>query len=291
MASLAAVPDIDDLRLVLAVHRTRSIGAAARELLVSQPALSQRLSRIERRCGTVLFARDTTGSTATTAGLEMARQAEHILGHLEQVFPSVRSAARARTLRVGTFAGLSAYLFPVLDELVGDAVQLGQIIYHGHEMVTYVDEGTLDAAFVGVAEQMELPRHVAATRLGTDRLATFVPAGVNGPARGARPYRDRDVVFTVWDSSMPVVGERIAALGGTARYAVTAPVTVEIARRRRTLAVMPSSAARRSAGPGDRVVAARIDLPVRISVIARGALDPTLASAVPALTRALGLRR
>ncbi|WP_323097503.1 LysR family transcriptional regulator [Intrasporangium sp. YIM S08009] len=291
MASLAGTPDIDDLRLVVTLHRTRSLGSAARELLVSQPALSQRLSRLERRCGTALFVRDTTGSTATPAGIEMVHQAEHILGHLEQVFANVRSAARARTLRIGTFAGLSAYLFPLIDALVGDEVQVRQIVYHGREMVAYVDEGSLDVAVVGVAEQMELPRHVVATRLGTDRLATFVPVDVDGPRRGARPFRDLDVVYTAWDGSGPLIAERIASLGGTSRYAATAPVAVDMARQRGTVAVLPSSAARRSAGAGDRVLPARIDLPVRLSLISRGALDPTIAAVVPRLTRELGLAR
>ncbi len=291
MTSSAGTPDIDDLRLVVTLHRTQSLGSAARELLVSQPALSQRLSRLERHCGTALFVRGSTGSTATPAGTELVRQAEHILGHLEQVFANVRSAARARTLRIGTFAGLSAYLFPLLDALVGDEVQVRQIVYHGREMVTYVDEGSLDVAVVGVAEQMQLPRHVVATRLGTDRLATFVPSGVEGPRRGARPLRDLDVVYTAWDGSGPLIAERIAALGGTSRYAATAPVAVDMARQRGTVAVLPSSAARRSAGPGDRVLPARIDLPVRLSVISRGILDPTIAAVVPRLTRELGLTR
>jgi DNA-binding transcriptional LysR family regulator len=291
MNALVQVPDVEDLTLVLTLHRTQSLGSAARELLVSQPAASQRLSRLERRCGTALFARSPLGTTATPAGLEMVRQAEHILGHLHGVFAAVRSSAAARTLRVGTFAGISGYAFPALDELVGDTVRLATVVHHGAEMIELVAEGSMDAALIGIAEQVQLPPHVIAHRLGTDELVAFVASGVEPPRRGGLPFLDRVVTYAPYDNSGPLIAERIAALGGTPRHAATAPVALEISRRRDGIAIVPSSAARMSGRPGDRVMASRVDLPVRLSVIARGELDPVLAAALPALAKALGLRR
>jgi DNA-binding transcriptional LysR family regulator len=291
MEPLIQAPDVDDLSLVLTVHRTQSLGAASRELMVSQPAASQRLARLERRCGAMLFTRSPTGTSATPAGLEMVRQAEHILGHLTGVYAAVRASAAARTLRVGTFAGISGYLFPALDELIGDALRLATVVYHGHELIELVEDGSMDAAVIGIAEQVQLPPHVTAQRLGTDELVAFVASGVEPPRRGARPFLDRVVTYAPYDNSGPLIAERIAALGGTPRHAATAPVALEISRRREGIAIVPSSAARLSGRPGDRVMASRVDLPVRLSFIARGELDPTIKRAVPALARALGLRR
>lgn len=290
MDALIHAPDVDDLRLVLTLHRTQSLGSAARELMVSQPAASQRLARLERRCGTLLFTRSPTGTTATPAGQEMVRQAEHILTHLTGVYAAVRASADRRTLRVGTFAGLSAYLFPALDELIGDLVRLSTVVYHGHEMIELVAEGSMDAAVIGIAEQVQLPPHVVAHRLGNDELAAFVAAGVEPPRRGALPYRGRVVTYAPYDNTGPLIAERIAALGGTPRHAATAVVALEISRRRQGIAIVPSSAARSSARDGDRVMSSRVDLPVRLSVIARGELDPTIAKVLPALARSLGLR-
>lgn len=291
MNALGQVPDVDDLRLVLTLHRTQSLGSAARELLVSQPAASQRLARLERRCGTLLFTRTPSGTTATPAGAEMVRQAEHILDHLGGVYAAVRASASARTLRVGTFAGISGYVFPALDELVGDDVRLSTVVHHGNEMIELVAEGSMDAALIGIAEQVQLPPHVVAHRLGTDELVAFVAAGVEPPRRGPRPFLDRVVTYAPYDNSGPLIAERIADLGGTARHAATAPVALEISRRREGIAIVPSSAARMSGRPGDRVMTSRVDLPVRLSVIARGELDPVLTAVLPALARALGLRR
>lgn len=290
MGPLDQVPDVDDLRLVLTLHRTQSLGAAARELMVSQPATSQRLARLERRCGAVLFTRGPTGTSATPAGRQMVSQAEHILTHLSGVYAAVRASTDTRALRVGTFAGISGYLFPALDELIGDDVRLSTVVYHGHELIEFVAEGTMDAAVVGIAEQVQLPPHVVAHRLGTDELAAFVAFGVEPPRRGARPFLDRVVTYAPYDHSGPLIAERIAALGGTARHAATAPVALEISRRRGGIAIVPSSAARLSAREGDRIMASRVDLPVLLSVIARGELDPTIRRAIPGLGKALGLR-
>src|SRR5688572_21603936 len=87
---MVAYPEVDDLRLVDAIARHGSLGAAARELLVSQPSASQRLAALERRCGVRLFDRDNTGARPTAAGQEMVAEAGHILGHLERVFERSR---------------------------------------------------------------------------------------------------------------------------------------------------------------------------------------------------------
>ena len=65
---MSSLPQVDDLRLVEAVLRHGSLGAAARELHISQPAASTRLATLERRIGERLFDRDTTGARPTPAG-------------------------------------------------------------------------------------------------------------------------------------------------------------------------------------------------------------------------------
>src|SRR6478672_6886095 len=112
---MESMPEVEDLRLVQAVGSTGSLGAAARRLQVSQPSASQRLARLERRVGVRLFERDTQGARPSPAGVEMVRQAEHILGHLERSFEAARAATEQRRLSVGTVASLAA---TVLTSLV-----------------------------------------------------------------------------------------------------------------------------------------------------------------------------
>ncbi len=127
-------PEVADLRLVLAIERHGSVGAAARELLVSQPSASQRLSVLERRCGARLFDRDTTGARPTPAGAEMVGQARHILGHLESVFERSRAASQAETISVGTIASLAMLVFPSLHVALPQ-VRTSQVTDHGPRLV------------------------------------------------------------------------------------------------------------------------------------------------------------
>src|SRR3954464_102033 len=115
---MADIPSVDDLQLVREVAETGSIGRAARPLGLSQPSASQRLSRLERRIGLPLFERDTRGARPTSAGRELARQADHVLGHLEGAFDAARAAAQSRTLRVATMPSLAAVVLPLLDRAV-----------------------------------------------------------------------------------------------------------------------------------------------------------------------------
>ena len=59
---------LTDVRLVLAIEDTGSIGGAATLLRISQPSASQRLAVLERRVGVALVERDTTGARLTPAG-------------------------------------------------------------------------------------------------------------------------------------------------------------------------------------------------------------------------------
>jgi LysR family hydrogen peroxide-inducible transcriptional activator len=65
------------------VARRSSFSAAAAELGVSQPAVSQAVSRLERTLGLRLLARDGRGAALTDAGRALLARAEALLEHAE----------------------------------------------------------------------------------------------------------------------------------------------------------------------------------------------------------------
>ncbi|AKU17297.1 LysR family transcriptional regulator [Luteipulveratus mongoliensis] len=281
-------PSVDDLRLVLAVRRAGSVGSAARELGSSQPSASQRLARIERRCGTVLFDRDTTGARPTAAGLEMARQAEHILGHLEGVYASTAAATEERPLVIGTFASLAASVLPALDELLPD-VSIEQRFDHGNRMIEWVAEGTMDATFVAIVEQVTLPRRVLVHPVGADRLVLFRPAAATPAGRGRWPFKGRAVVYSTYDLGSAQLQARLESLGATARRGVTMPTTLAMARRRGHLAVVPQSAIARDLRDGEAIDRLPFTSRLRLSMVTGREPDPRLVRVLPTLRRDLGL--
>jgi DNA-binding transcriptional LysR family regulator len=276
---MGSVPDFDDLRLVTAVARLGSVGAAAREMLISQPTASQRLAALERRVGERLFVRDPTGARPTGAGREMAARAEHILGHLSSLVEQTRAAARERPPSVGTFPSLAPLLFPVL----GDVTQVAD---HGDRLIGWVAEGSLDVAVVAIAEQVPLPPGVLATPLGRDDYAVLFPVGVAGPERGKRPYRGRRLVAYTFDLALDLLVSRLAALGAEARPAATAETAVRLARAAGVPVLMPRCLARIYAAPDERLTSPPIRQTLRLAMVTLGP-PPALGAD---LGRRLGLR-
>ncbi|AEV83592.1 ywbI-like transcriptional regulator [Actinoplanes sp. SE50] len=278
---MGSLPEVDDLRLVTAIARLGSVGAAARELLVSQPSASQRLAALERRVGERLFDRDPTGARPTGAGREMAERAAHILQHLATLVEQTRAAARERPLSVGTFSSLAPLLFPALDPPVT------QVADHGDRLIAWVAEGSLDAAVVAIAEQVVLPPGVVATPIGRDGHAMLFPAGVAGPGRGRRPYRDRQVVVYTFDMSAEVLRARLTTLGAAPRAAATAETAVRLARTYRLPVLLPGCLARIHARPEETVTAAPVRHLLRLTLVTPG--PPPAALDVASLAGRLGI--
>lgn len=88
------MPDLDSFEVFLAVGETGSLGGAARELGLTQQAVSRRLALMESRAGIPLATRTTRGTELTAGGkfvfdcaqrlLEVARDIDANLGALRQ---------------------------------------------------------------------------------------------------------------------------------------------------------------------------------------------------------------
>ena len=109
--------DVRDLELLEAIDRHQTLTAAANQLYVSQPALSQRLVRLEQRLGTALFERGRR-LVPTDAGRRMLRAARVTLVELRTAVHEVGGDARTAgpdTVRIWTQCSTNfQWLPPVL---------------------------------------------------------------------------------------------------------------------------------------------------------------------------------
>jgi DNA-binding transcriptional LysR family regulator len=279
---MSSYPTVEDLRLVDAVARHGSLGAAARELLVSQPSASQRLAALERRVGATLFDRDTTGARPTAAGREFSDQAAHVLDHLGAIVERTLSAAQSRTVSVGAFPSIAGTLFAALDVLLDDVV-VQPVVDHGPRLLEWVERGTLDAAFTGIAKQVPIARGLVVTEVGRHDLVTLLPDGAPEPGPGRRPYAGQTVVYCPLDLSADALHRRLTELGAHARPGATAEAAVRTARERRCAAVVPDMVARWYAAPGDRTVPAPTRGRVTLSMVTRSPAPGLLLDALPGL--------
>jgi DNA-binding transcriptional LysR family regulator len=284
---MTSLPAVDDLRLVEALLRHGSLGAAGRELRISQPAASNRLAALERRIGERLYDRDTTGARPTPAGRALAAEAAHILEHLAATFDRTRAAARGEVLRIGTFPSLAAWLFPALAQLLPDAT-VHQVIDHGDRLVDWVGEGSLDAAFVTVADQLRLPGTATASPVASDRLAVLTPPGIRLRS-GRRPFAGLDVVAHTYDPSADTLHRRLSELGAQPHPAATGETAVRMSRLLGCPAILPRGLAHAYAGPDEQITAAPVPARFTLYLVARRPPPPTLTTASAELPLLLGL--
>ncbi|MVO90169.1 LysR family transcriptional regulator [Streptomyces sp. p1417] len=108
------VPDLAALELLLAVARLGSLGRAARELGISQPAASGRIRSMERQLGVALVDRSPRGSRLTEAGALVTDWARRVVEAAE-AFDAGAQALRDRRdsrLRVAASMTIAEYLLP-----------------------------------------------------------------------------------------------------------------------------------------------------------------------------------
>ncbi|MCL8012439.1 LysR family transcriptional regulator [Streptomyces sp. AS02] len=108
------VPDLGALELLLAVARLGSLGGAARELGITQPAASSRIRSMERQLGVALVDRSPRGSRLTDAGALVTDWARRVVEAAE-AFDVGAQALRDRRdsrLRVAASMTIAEYLLP-----------------------------------------------------------------------------------------------------------------------------------------------------------------------------------
>ena len=109
--------DVRDLELLEALERHQTLTAAATHLFVSQPALSQRLLRLEQRLGAPLFERRGRRIVANPAGARMLRAARVALSELrdavrdvDEIHTGTRDSVRIWTQCSTNYQWLSSVL-------------------------------------------------------------------------------------------------------------------------------------------------------------------------------------
>ena len=118
--------EIRELRAFVAVVEAGAMSQAARRLHVSQPALSQTITALERRLGVRLLVRTSTGVQVTDAGTTLLGEARAVLARHDQAVAAMarHTGTGGGALRVGVPLELPPELLPsALARLDGTRVQ------------------------------------------------------------------------------------------------------------------------------------------------------------------------
>lgn len=177
------MPELSALETFLAVAKTASLGAAGRELGLTQQAVSARLTSIEAQTGVQLAVRTVRGTQLTPAGVVVAQWADQLLNAAQQFdvgLASLRGERRSK-LKVAASLTVAEQLMPLwLVSLQASAARTGrsapEIILtttNSEHAISAVRDGTAGLGFI------ESPGALSGLRdrvVARDELVVVVPA-------------------------------------------------------------------------------------------------------------------
>ncbi|MDH6108806.1 DNA-binding transcriptional LysR family regulator [Kitasatospora sp. MAP12-15] len=175
------MPELRALEVLLAVARSGSLNAAARELGVTQQAVSARITSVEAQTGVPLVLRTPQGSTLTPAGVVAAEWASRLLdvaAEVELGLAALRQDRRTR-LRVSASLTIAEHLLPGwLVSLQAAAQRSGQpaaeVVLIAANSDTVIDQVRHGQADLGFVEGPSTPRDVRSRVVAHDVLTLVV---------------------------------------------------------------------------------------------------------------------
>ncbi|MFD4957589.1 LysR family transcriptional regulator [Microbacterium sp. NPDC058389] len=146
--------ELDLLHTYLEVHRAGSITAAAGRLGVSQPAVSERIARLEAELGAELLVRTARGVTPTAAGDALAARIGEPVDRLRDVW-AAPAAAEPETVRVGAASDVAAArLVAALAPLTAHGVRVEFALGLAHDLLASLADAELDVVVSSVRTPM-----------------------------------------------------------------------------------------------------------------------------------------
>lgn len=172
---------IEQLEYLLAVTRHGSLRRASEKLHISQPALSEALSKLERELGVTLLDRRRSGSRISRQGRDLQQHMVEVLEAVERL----RSAAgdqttASRLIRLGTVnAATSTLLVPAVrafqEAHPGTTVEV--VTVQQSDIHEGLQEGSLDLGLVNELAGDDAPVGLHGTELLHGRPVAVLPVG------------------------------------------------------------------------------------------------------------------
>ena len=144
--------DLNLLRVFDAVWRHARLGAASKELNVSQPALSHALNRLRERIGDPLFVKVPTGMQATARAVQIAPAVQSVLTSVREnilTTPAFDPKSTTRTFTIAmTDIGEVAFLPRLINRLMSEAPSgnIQSVSMPPRDLMAAMQKGTVDLA-------------------------------------------------------------------------------------------------------------------------------------------------
>lgn len=177
-------PDITALEMLIAVHDSGSLSAAAQKLGVTQQAVSSRMKSLESLVGSALLTRTPRGSALTADGVLVAGWAGEVLAAAQRLDAGIASlrSDHIRELSVAASQTVAEHLLPLWlvnlrtqQETLGHTpASTSMTVTNSAATIQLVRDAKVSIGFI---ETPAVPADVRSTVVRTDRLVVVVSPG------------------------------------------------------------------------------------------------------------------
>ena len=160
---------IEQLEYLAAVTEHGSLRRASEAMHISQPALSEAVTKLEKELGATLLDRRRTGSRISRQGLDLLQNMTDVLEAVDRLRQAAgQQSVRRRDLRIGTVnTASSTLLAPALRDLHAQHGTGGVEVVNARQadIQQGLAEGSLDLGLVNVLPGDEIPTSIVADKL------------------------------------------------------------------------------------------------------------------------------
>lgn len=173
--------DFRKLVHIATVARSGSFSGAAKELHITQPALSRNIAAVERELGIKIFERGRHGASLTALGEQVVAGIEDLIRRADNLEDSLKLYAQGKAgpVHFGIGPMLSSLVLPSMTaELLRDHpdVQIRAVIKSAPDLMTELHADRVELFFAGI-EQVERHRDLVVQPLASVPIRALVRAG------------------------------------------------------------------------------------------------------------------
>lgn len=183
---------INQMRCFSTVAKELNFAKAAKQLYISQPAVSHQIQLLENELGVQLFHRSSRSVSLTPAGVSLFQDVDDILERIELVSQRAVKAADSTVINVGC---VSVLALPWLPEVFREfcrlepnvmikMIDVPQFDYKG-----FFDSQQLDLIFTPKSLVMRVPE-LSFMKIKSERLYCVVPEGHRFEGKDSLTYSD-----------------------------------------------------------------------------------------------------
>ena len=183
--------ELKQLRYFLKVAELRNYTRAAKQLKISQPALSRSIQKLEEQLGQPVFERKARSIGLTDAGTLLQSRAQQILSILKDTRAQITDDGRSGRIRLGAIPTIAPYYLPEILQTFSKAFPEATVIVHENttdNLIKSCEQGETDLAILALPVNA---KHLKHEKLFEEELLLVLPT--KHPLVAKKTIRLKDV--------------------------------------------------------------------------------------------------